>query len=425
MGDTFSQFVKTFSSKVDEQEKISYIVSITNNQDDFSPSGELEMSICKFYLNNTKQFSPSLEHLKFLLRIANIYYHYKQFHDSFTLLKKIENLAKKNSLQEILNLSYSLQALLAIERGDYPFALQSMLQSKPIIEASNNPLRISTLNNSLGVIYYHLGDLNQALEYYKQSLYNKEEQNYSSQDCITLMNIATIYIQQSDLNCAKDYALKSLSVAEKLDIGNLIALTKNKLSTIVSLQKDFQLGLQLANDTITYYEKNGPLLDLSFSYILRADITRELKAPLEALSDLNKALDIALQLNNLNLEGSIMRSMAMVFLNDLQKFESALRYIQRYYEIYKDSEFKEHWLQSHFLYALYYSKSQQPKKALQFISIALEDKDIDQWISCKIDFLELKLQLNHFLSLSERKKTEEVLTQSKEIYKNSYKQQTI
>lgn len=424
MDGTFSEFVRTFTSKVTEQEKISYIFSLTNNQDSFSPSGEWEMSICQYYLKNSKKFSPSLEHHKFLLRIANIYYHYKRYNDSYALLKKVEEMAKRNSLDEVIQLTYSLHGLLALQRGDYPDALQSMLQSKPIIEASNNPKRISTLYNSLGVIYYHLGDLTQSLEQYLKSLQNKDENDFSSQDCITLMNIATIYIQQSDLDTAKEYSLKSLSIAEKLGIENLIAQTKNKLSTIVSFQKDLEYGLQLANETIIYYEKNGPLLDLSFSYILRADITREMKAPLDALEDLLKALDIALQLHNLNLEGAIMRSIAMVFLNDLQKYESALRYIQRYYEIYKDSEFKEHWLQSHYMYALYYSKSQQPKKALHYISIALEDESIEEWISCKIDFLELQSKLTLLDSTTDQNNIDEDETQKKEIYNAPYQLQT-
>lgn len=417
MDDTFSAFVRSFSSKATEQEKISYIVSLTNNQDEFSPSGEWELSLCQFYLNNSKQFSPSFEHLRFLLRIAKIYFHYKRFNDSYVLLKNIEEVSKNNSLDEIQKLSYSLHALLSLERGDYPLALQSMLLSKPIIEATNDPNRISILYNSLGVIYYHLGDLATSLDYYLQSLQTKFHEDYSSQDCITLMNIASIFIQQSDLDSAKDFALKALSVAERLSIEKYIAQTKNKLSTIVSLQKDYNYGLQLVNDTITFYERNGPIQDLSFAYILRADITREMKAPLEALTYLNKALDIALQLNNLNLEGAIMRSIAMVFLNDLGKHESALRYIQRYYEICRDSEFKEQWFYSHYLYALYYSKSNQPKKALQYISIALDDESINQWISCKIDFLELKLTLNQFVSSSERNIVEDILIKSKEIYK--------
>lgn len=417
MDDTFSAFVRSFSSKATEQEKISYIVSLTNNQDEFSPSGEWELSLCQFYLNNSKQFLPSFEHLRFLLRIAKIYFHYKRFNDSYVLLKNIEEVSKNNSLDEIQKLSYSLHALLSLERGDYPLALQSMLLSKPIIEATNDPNRISILYNSLGVIYYHLGDLATSLDYYLQSLQTKFHEDYSSQDCITLMNIASIFIQQSDLDSAKDFALKALSVAERLSIEKYIAQTKNKLSTIVSLQKDYNYGLQLVNDTITFYERNGPIQDLSFAYILRADITREMKAPLEALTYLNKALDIALQLNNLNLEGAIMRSIAMVFLNDLGKHESALRYIQRYYEICRDSEFKEQWFYSHYLYALYYSKSNQPKKALQYISIALDDESINQWISCKIDFLELKLTLNQFVSSSERNIVEDILIKSKEIYK--------
>ena len=387
-----------FKDKLTQAEQSDYLLSLIVDPSTYSPSGEYELSLCRFYLKQSINFEITELYAKALFRVAGVFYHYKLFDECEVLLNSLNNIVDANNFEEIKKASYHLNGILSIEKGKYDRALEYLQKSKPVILSSGNTLRISTLHNSFGVVYYYLGNLQESLNSYLLCLEYSDESKLSLQYCIVHINISNIYIQYSQLDEAQVYTEKALSIAIKMQNPTLIAMAKMKTASILAMKSEFENGLLLLNEAIKSFEEFGPYIDLVHSYNLKADIERNLDLPLEALSTLNKSLEIVPKLNNVRMEGDIMRIIAWVFLDKLKDYKAALRYIQRYYEINATTEFKENWLQAHYMYAVYYHKSNERKKALQMIHTVLEDTDINQWLSYKLAFLELKLLVGLFSS---------------------------
>jgi|GEM_PF-4281252 len=411
----FDTFQKEFLAFNTEQKKSLYFEQIFKDQKKYSFSDEFEFSICTFYLKHSKNFELTFEHTKVLLRIADVKNKFKKFDEAMSILSKVLAISEKYQYYEIIDLSYSLSGLLELNKGEYKKALEYFELSKPVILATKKKERASILYNNFGVIHYHLGNLDESLKFYLISLDYLEQNELSKSHILLYINIATIYIQLASLELAKEYAEKALNISEQLDLKNLIVKSLAKLATVVSMLKDFESGYIFSCRALGIYEEIGTDIDLSRSYILRADILRELKKPVESLVDLNKALEISIRQNDPIIEGSIMRSIALVFMNDLKKYDSALRYIQRVYEIFSDTEFKEYWIQAHFLFALYYKNCNDTKKSLSYINKVLEDPVIDQWVAYKVEFLQLLLELNNFTDENQRTQIEIKIIDTKKL----------
>ncbi|MFX0090321.1 MAG: tetratricopeptide repeat protein [Candidatus Hodarchaeota archaeon] len=147
-------------------------------------------------------------------------------------------------------------------KGDYEQALEYILSSLALRkELNNNPeitnsllelknnLESGVCLNMLGVIYWYQGNLDNALDYYQQSLEMVEKIGNKLLITRALNNIGEVYKIKGELDLALEYHQKNLTVFEEL---------KNKQDTINCL----------TNIGIIHYEKGD--LDQSTLHLKRS-----------------------------------------------------------------------------------------------------------------------------------------------------------
>ena len=96
--------------------------------------------------------------------------------------------------------------------------------------------------SELGVIFYHLGELEKALEYYEKALKIFKEMGSRIETAQTLMNIGAVFLMKGDKERAVDYYLE----AESLAVGSSVFEKGNKM---VKLLKEKQNAKNTQHNT--------------------------------------------------------------------------------------------------------------------------------------------------------------------------------
>ena len=94
--------------------------------------------------------------------------------------------------------------------------------------------------SELGVIFYHLGELEKALEYYEKALKIFKEMGSRIETAQTLMNIGAVFLMKGDKERAVDYYLE----AESLAVGSSVFEKGNKMVKLLKEKQNAKYAQQ-------------------------------------------------------------------------------------------------------------------------------------------------------------------------------------
>jgi tetratricopeptide (TPR) repeat protein/predicted amidohydrolase len=152
------------------------------------------------------------------------------------LYEKIQN---KSGIGAALN----NLGLIYISKGDIEQAIEYYSDSLIVAEEVDDKHQVATLQNNLGNAYSHAGDLNRALEYFQLCLETRKELGKKHGLAISLNNIGAVYQMKGSLQEALLYYQQSLGLAEEVGIPNLVALSTNNIGSILSVRGDLSEAL--------------------------------------------------------------------------------------------------------------------------------------------------------------------------------------
>lgn len=118
-----------------------------------------------------------------------------------------------------------------------------------LAKKTDDLLRESISHNSLGTIYWGLGDYDKAFESYTNAYNAAKKNNDIERESSYLGNMAMIKLLQSDYTGALEYLHKSLEIDEKRDDKRAIAKTQITIGTLFNEQQEYDKAL-------TYFEKS-------------------------------------------------------------------------------------------------------------------------------------------------------------------------
>jgi CHAT domain-containing protein/tetratricopeptide (TPR) repeat protein len=134
--------------------------------------------------------------------------------------------------------------------GDKQQALKFYNQSLPLsIEVGDKSLQAATLNN-IGLVYDSLGDKQQALKFYNQSLPLTIEVGDKSGQARTLNNIGGVYSSLGDKQQALKFYNQSLPLSIEVGDKSLQARTLNNIGSVYSSLGDKQQALKFYNQSL-------------------------------------------------------------------------------------------------------------------------------------------------------------------------------
>ncbi|MFY8000054.1 MAG: tetratricopeptide repeat protein [Candidatus Kapaibacteriota bacterium] len=194
-------------------------------------------------------------------------------------------------------------------RGQYPLALENLLQSLQVYEKIGDRYGIANVSIGIGLVYRNQGKYGEALEYLFSALRMSELIEDKTRIAPALYGIAFIYSYQKKYSEALDYHFRALKIYEEIrdkrgmaNVSNAIGLLyssqgKNE-EALVYLNKALQLGKDLGNEQTIASSLNH----IGDVYTQKGNYEQALQSQLQALS-INERLGnkpgIAVELNSI------------------------------------------------------------------------------------------------------------------------------
>lgn len=165
--------------------------------------------------------------------------------------------------------AYEVMGLIALDKGEYSLALQSILKSYGIAKEFNYQKGISHSTNDLGLVYYSIGDYATALNYFFISLKIKEINHDSLAIEAAYNNIVDVYKEEKNIDEAKTYLFKELAVSTNIKDSLYMGYAYVSFGELYLRLNKLDSALYCANKAkkISKGTKNEITLATSISYL--------------------------------------------------------------------------------------------------------------------------------------------------------------
>jgi len=262
-------------------------------------------------------------------------------------------------------------------QGDYPKALQYLIEANKKFERVDNIAgRITTLN-SIGIIHYLQDDYETALKYYNESLQIAEENNDLQGIASTFNNIGNIYSTQSKDKEALEAFEKALSINQELGNQTFVGSNLTNIGVIYFKQGDYKKTLTYLEKALKAHQEGNNLAGVSATLNFMAAVNLQLNEVKTALKNAQESLQVALKANTKNNIKSAYETLSNIYDKQGEIQKSLETY--KLYTAYKDSLF-----------------DQEKQKSISF----LENSYAFERQQTKIDLLEQEKRTREILNRS-------------------------
>jgi serine phosphatase RsbU (regulator of sigma subunit) len=187
----------------------------------------------------------------------------------FQCLELVDDIKSgKNQRAEILQnigIAYSKMDSLNEAINFYGESLQIFIEM-------NNMVNTAISYNNIGVLYERQENLDSTLHYYAKALEMFEKLDYKLGVSITLSNIGFIHRKRNEFDSALAYTHKSLDISKQIDLNNQILSSYNELALVYSGKGDYEKAFHYSdsayylNDSINSQEQNEYIAELETIY---------------------------------------------------------------------------------------------------------------------------------------------------------------
>lgn len=198
----------------------------------------------------------------------------------------------------------------------------------------------ASANNSVGLNYMHLGDLQKAIEFYKESLrLNLFIANHKG-CAINYRNLGILYVQKEMLDSSLEYAHKSMDIYQSLCDREGMAAQYCNIGNIFFNIDDDKTAMTYFSKALKMSREADNKRDIALNLNNRALVYRDEGNLDQALKDINEAIEINEKL--IDKYGLILTYRNKGSIHSLKKhFEEALSYFQKSLSIAVENKFNE------------------------------------------------------------------------------------
>lgn len=222
------------------------------------------------------------------------------------------------------------QGIIHYSEGIYDEAVNSFFKAIPFYEALSDTIGVSKLYSNIGIAYWQLDALDQALEYYEKAL-----QTGSDSEGRFLGNIGLIYRAKGDYDKALEYYLRSLEINKKNGFDRDVSINLQNIGVLHQNKEEYQLALKYFDEahelSTSIEDKNGIL----YTNHAIASIHGKLGNYQEAIYRLDQSLQMAKNLHVKEEVKNIYLSLSETY-EKMGEFLPALEN-RKFYETWKDS----------------------------------------------------------------------------------------
>lgn len=162
----------------------------------------------------------------------------KYYNKALELSRKISGFESNEAgILQNIGIYYSNQ-------GELDSAINNYKQSLSIFEELDETVNMAITYNNLGVLYEKMNLSDSTLAYYKKALNIFYQIDFKRGISISLYNIGQIYRRKGNYKLARDYIYKSQEIAEKIKLREQIQSNYYELSWIYEEEKNYEKSLE-------------------------------------------------------------------------------------------------------------------------------------------------------------------------------------
>lgn len=157
--------------------------------------------------------------------------------------RKALELAVELDLDERIAFSYRVIGVAYWALGDYPIALQNMLESLERYQQLEDNYGIGSMHMNIGLVYADQGSHEQAKGYFRAGQKIFAELGRTRSMATSYTKIASVLVEQDSLDLAKDYLHKAIELHRSEDFNYGLAEAYNRLGIVYREMGDFEASL--------------------------------------------------------------------------------------------------------------------------------------------------------------------------------------
>lgn len=214
------------------------------------------------------------EELSLLAWKGRITYYLGRFPEALQLADQI--LTESEGLDNILtqldalifksaSLVWSARIIEGIQTAEQGLTMISTTKNLPVNEI---PVRKAYLLYWRGSGNHHIGNFEQALEFYQEALSLAKESGYKLIISLCFTNISVIYFRFRDFKKAEDYLEKSLTIANELGNKLLIALSYIIVAYLKESKMEFKEAIEFFEKAFALTKEVGSTILLAYNHDL-------------------------------------------------------------------------------------------------------------------------------------------------------------
>lgn len=285
---------------------------------------------------------------------------------AYELIEEAYQLAKQKEYQtgianSLLNKGNYLELT-----GNYKGSSVCLFEALNIFVENGDPLGITKTRESIGSIYYKLGDYPRSLKYHLKCLnYIKKHNENKKEHAEILNNIALVFNQLGDKTKALVYHLKSLKIEE--NIGNLLgqAVSKNNVGNLYKELGNYHKALEFFEESYNI-AKNMDDKQLQITALGNKGVIYEtLNKSDRALKSFEDSLKIAKEVNNVFNETILLINISQFYLRKYD-FENTFAYLDEALNLATEHNFENTFSNIYWTYSEAYSLKKDYDKALDY-----------------------------------------------------------
>ncbi len=183
------------------------------------------------------------------------------------LVDKALSHASADNLEMLQSRAYSLKGVVLKNKGMFPEAIESHLNSLRINEKLDVKNAMATNYNDIGIIYKTMGEYDEALDSYLKANAICEELNLVRGRIMTLNNIGTIYEAKNEFDNAVLYYNRAFKDAVKEGIEDAQAIVLNNLGEIYAQHGKRDIAQDYFRRTLALDKKTGDEIGSIYSML--------------------------------------------------------------------------------------------------------------------------------------------------------------
>lgn len=290
----------------------------------------------------------------------------KQQDPTSALEQSLEMLEKSNqqAYKKGQLFAYKNVTVIHIMKGNYDSAMHFCNIYLDLSQELGDRIEIANAQNTLGSIYYHLGDLESATKYYITALKVVEEEGDLARAAKLYNNISNIYMVQENYDKALEYNTKSLDIKKQL--GDTIGMghTFNNVGFVNREIGNYEIALG-------YYSRALKIFTDANNKLMMANVYANIGETYLAKEELDSALKTFFKVIDLSYQHDGKRERIYGYLGTgkvyaaKSDFKAALPYLQYGNQLALQIHAKQEILTSYEDLAEAYAKQNDFKKAYE------------------------------------------------------------